>query len=87
MTTLSPITNPIFPKEGSLVQQIAASAGKGIFGISFAAMGGIVNDLSAVETESLRLWLPWGVALLVAVLTAVSITLDIIKKWRNRNKP
>ena len=32
-------------------------------------------------------WTPWALGILVAFLSAVSITLDILRKWKQRNSP
>lgn len=58
---------------------------KGLFGIAGSSVAVISNHWDTVE--AVKMWLPWGLGVAVALATLTSIAMDVRRKWKDRNKP
>ncbi len=66
------------------MREIAATGAKGVFGGASGVLAYLIASVGGT-TAALQLC-GAGVAVLVGLLTGVSIAFDIRKKWREQNK-
>ena len=61
------------------LEEMMPSLGKGVLGIAGSGVA-----LASTTLDAIYRWLPWGIGIVIAIGTAISVWLDVRRKWRKK---